>query len=284
MHRDLVAELERLGFVSRIAAPHLAGAIDHHRGQGRLVRVLGNCYATPGAAGEFGLKVSVARETYPNGVFIRETAAKLTWWPELKVDHVQLATTQRSRPHEGFRFERREVPTELRNWDGEHFLSSPALTVLDLTDTFGGTAIDESLRRGAVTLEALHHALALTPGRRGNQERARLLYESRAEPWSPLEREAHVRLRRAQFRGWVANHEIVINGKGYVVDLAVPEIRLAAEIDGWEFHRTFQSFVSDRAKWNALTLAGWTVLHFTASTLDDLTTQMATGVAVAAAR
>lgn len=253
--------------------PKLRRAVEHYASTKKLVRVLGNSYAHTDAAGSLEVRVAAARATYPNCVFTRETAARLSWWPELAVQDVQL-TVDRSRPMKGFAFERRVVPAELRTWDKPHFLTNPALTVLDLSDTRGGEAIDEALRRGVVTLEDLHEALALTAGRRGNRERARLLAESRHEPWSELERQAHVLLRQARFPEWVANHPVELRGKNYCIDLAVPGMKLAAEVDGWKHHKTFESFVSDRKKWNELALDKWLLLHFTANTMGELASQM----------
>lgn len=203
--------LEEHGYLSLSEHPELKKAVEWKAARGNLVRVLGNCYTDAHAADSLEVRVTAARLTYPNAVFLRETAARLSWWSE-------------------------------------------PLTVLDLTDVLGGAVIDEALRRSAVTLDDLHHALECTRGRRGNKERARLVAESRDEPWSELERQAHVILRQSRFPGWVANHPVEIRGKRYCIDLAVPELKLAAEIDGWAHHKTFQSFVSDRRKWNDLTL------------------------------
>lgn len=273
MNDNIALALAEHGYISLSAHPQLKKAVEHQTSSGRLVRLLGNCYAPKAAADSFEAKVAAARQTYPNCVFVRETAAKLSWWPELEARNVQLAL-ERTVPRKGFVFERRGIPAELKVWDGEHYATNPALTVLDLCDTLGGAVIDEALRRGAVTLEDLHDALAWTRGRRGNRERARLVAESRDEPWSELERQAHVLLRQSRFPGWVANHPVEIRGKRYCIDLAVPELKVAAEVDGWAHHKTFQSFVSDRRKWNDLTLDKWLLLHFTANSIDDLVPQM----------
>ncbi|GAA4908589.1 hypothetical protein GCM10025789_30230 [Tessaracoccus lubricantis] len=284
MNEEIQQELERAGYISRTSLPKLARVIDRYVAGGQLERVLGGCYSTPEAATSFEVRVAVAREVCPNAVFVRDTAAKLSWWPELAVDAVQFADPTSARAQKGFSVERRAVPAELKAWNGEHFLSDPALTVLDLTDTLGGEAIDQALRRGVVTLEDLHDALAVTGRRRGNKERARLLAESRAEPWSELEREAHVLLRQIHLPEWVANHPVEIEGKLYFVDLAIPELAIAAEVDGWQHHKSHEAFISDRIKWNELALAGWTVLHFTATTLKDLAAQMKAAVAMRKAR
>ncbi len=51
------------------------------------------------------------------------------------------------------------------------------------------------------------------------------------------------------------------------VDFALPDLRLAIEVDGYERHASLQAFQHDRARQNDLVAAGWTVLRFT---WDDL--------------
>lgn len=50
-------------------------------------------------------------------------------------------------------------------------------------------------------------------------------------------------------------------------DFAWPEARLLAEIDGYEFHQSLECFIEDRHRQNALVLAGWRVLRFSAADL-----------------
>jgi len=82
----------------------------------------------------------------------------------------------------------------------------------------------------------LYQAFTLTPGRSGNGKRRRLLLESRREPWSRVEREAHALLVDEGITGWVANYPIWRFGVPYCIDVAFPDAMLAIEIDGWEFH------------------------------------------------
>jgi len=57
--------------------------------------------------------------------------------------------------------------------------------------------------------------------------------------------------------------EIELDGQQRRVDFAYPERRIAVEIDGYEWHAGREQFADDRARDNALQLAGWTVLRFT---------------------
>ena len=47
------------------------------------------------------------------------------------------------------------------------------------------------------------------------------------------------------------------------VDAALPELKLAIEVDGFEHHSTPDAFQHDRSRQNALVALGWTVLRFT---------------------
>ena len=46
-------------------------------------------------------------------------------------------------------------------------------------------------------------------------------------------------------------------------DLVDVERRLVLEADSWEWHASREGFERDCARYNALTLRGWTVLRFT---------------------
>jgi very-short-patch-repair endonuclease len=47
------------------------------------------------------------------------------------------------------------------------------------------------------------------------------------------------------------------------VDFAWPELRIALECDGFEFHSDRATFRRDRRRWTALTRAGWRVIVVT---------------------
>ena len=58
-------------------------------------------------------------------------------------------------------------------------------------------------------------------------------------------------------------HPVTVGGTDRRIDFAYPELMLALEVDGFEFHATAEGFAADRVRGNDLALAGWTVLHFT---------------------
>lgn len=54
-----------------------------------------------------------------------------------------------------------------------------------------------------------------------------------------------------------------MHGRKCCLDLAIEEIKLAIEVDGWTVHSRSDAFGSDRERQNELVRAGWTVLRYT---------------------
>jgi hypothetical protein len=160
-------------------------------------------------------------------------------------------------------------PADVTTLDGLR-VTTPERTVFDLGRRAGRA---DSL----VVLDAMLHRHLLDPAvlRRMIRERekwpgvARLgallpLAEPRSE--SPMETRLRLLLVDAGVRPAAAQYEVcsavgVLIGR---VDLAWPELRLAVEYDG-DQHREREQFRRDVERLNALRLAGWTVLRFTAS-------------------
>ena len=65
------------------------------------------------------------------------------------------------------------------------------------------------------------------------------------------------------------NLRVVVRGHPYYVDIGFPEINLAVEIDGREFHTASADFEKDRWRQNDLVNAGWRVLRFPARMLEE---------------
>lgn len=189
MNEELEALLLTEGLINVRGHRHLARRVAREVGRETLVRLLPGIYAAPKDAHDFQVRAKALALADPNAIFVRHTAARLTWWEELSVPRVQAVT--RRAPAEGFSFEQRSIPPDLRVAGTQAYVTAAALTVLELIGSMGGKPISEALRRGATTLEELREAIGMMPGRRGNKERWRLLLDSAHEPWSELEREAH---------------------------------------------------------------------------------------------
>lgn len=235
---------------------------------GKLVAILPGVCLRADVAHDLQWRAAAVAAWRPDAVLLEEMAAALTFWPELAVPGLRFAyKTTLQRP--GLSFTRRQVPAAWIKNRGELRLVLPALTALDLSARYGGEAIDRVLRSRQAKIEDLYAALAVSGHRRGNPERRRLLLDSRAEPWSAAERIAHGILRGAGIRGWRANAPIHLGGQDYFLDIAFERIRLAIEIDGYEFHSGREVFEADRRRQNSLQEREWTVLRFTYRMLTE---------------
>lgn len=269
MHPELQRLIAADGAVARRDHPELANAIRHALAREELVPLLPGTYSVER---RFESLVAAVRLWDPDAVFTGATAAKLSWWPELEVNEV---TASVRRPSErnvpGLHLSGGAVDPDLVHEVDGLRLVHPAWSALELTDVLGGEAIDQALRRRASTLPAMRWAMGLMEGRPGNVARRRLLLDSRDKPWSELEREGHRELRQARIKGWEGNQRIVLpDGTVRYADVAFRGPKLAVELDSWEHHQSYASFVDDRRKDIELTLHGWTVLRFTKATMGDL--------------
>lgn len=60
-----------------------------------------------------------------------------------------------------------------------------------------------------------------------------------------------------------AEFEPHIDGRKFSIDLAFPDVKLAIEVDGWQYHGKYKSgFQKDRQRQNLLTIHGWRILRF----------------------
>lgn len=206
---------------------------------------------------------------HPDAVVTGAAAAFLTWWPQVPVDAVTATRSGTSPTSPGYVWEERSLDGDLLTSVGPVMVAGPALCVLDLIPAHGGAVIDEALRRRAATLGQMWEALEKTPGRAGNQLRRRLLDDSRDQPWSEAERDLH-RIYRDADLAWDyrTNYPVRLGGGRLVyLDLALPELGLGIEADGWAFHGSRAAFESDRDRDAALLAHGWMVVRFSAAAL-----------------
>ena len=239
--------------------------------RGELARLLPGVYCEPGLAREVETRVRALYLLDPDAVLLGRAAARATWWPELPVPEVAASRRSHARPPSGFHWTDRAIPLD-RTVDlpGGIRATDPALTVLDLVPELGGVAIDEALRRGASTLTELARALDEGPGRVGNVLCRRLLRDSRDEPWSEAERAFHRLLRRAALPWrYATNLPVHLPDATYVLDAALPRLRLGFEVDGRQHHGAATAFVADRRRDVRLGLAGWAIHRFAAATVSD---------------
>lgn len=235
---------------------------------GRLRAVLPGVYLVAALADDPHWRLAAIAAWRPEAVICGAAAARLTFWPELRVGAIDVAARSSARPS-GYRVRRRVVPPEqIRELAGLRVMS-PALSAVDLASSTKADSLDRALRSRRVLLSELWDALDSTPHRVGNVARRRLLLDSRDQPWSAAERLAHRLFRAAGIVGWQTNLEVLVEGMTYFIDIAFRELRLAVEIDGRLHETDPKIFENDRYRQNALVLEGWVVLRFTWSMLVD---------------
>lgn len=257
------------GVLARRDHPRLGAGLNYLIRRGDLVAVLPGVYTATALAPRADIRMRAAMLRHPDAVMIRSAAARVSYWPEVRLGDIELAVPHLPRPAPGFAFSRRHIPPELVGDRDGIRCTDPALTAVDLATFACADAIDIALRTRTATLDGMYAALRLTPNRWGNADRRRLLVDSRNEPWSAAERLAHRAVRGARLTGWHTNWPVVLAGLLYYIDIAFPAARLAIEIDGRLHEDKADLFQSDRWRQNALVLAGWRVVRFTWEMVRD---------------
>lgn len=128
-----------------------------------------------------------------------------------------------------------------------------------------GRAVDEALRRKLTTPERLGLRVRQLPA----GSRAVLLRRLLAERGAGVPGESYL---EDTVAGWIAEeglpppvrqHQVVIDDRVFLLDLAYPDVLVAFECDGWRYHRSRSSFDGDRERAGELQLAGWLVIQIT---------------------
>jgi very-short-patch-repair endonuclease len=271
--RTTFQDVQRLltadGVIARRDHPELDTTLRYLVRRGDLARVLPGIYSAADQAASLQTRVRALSRFDPDAILVGAVAARVSFWPDIRVDVIECAVRHSRATQAGYCFTRRPIPSELvTNRFGIRY-TSPALTALDLCATLGGDAIDQALRTRAATLGQLYRALELTSARVGNRTRRQLLLDSRAEPWSEAERRLHRLLRHAGITGWKANRPIVLNDSTFYVDILFRKLKLVIEIDGRLYHTGTEVFETDRWRQNLLVLNGWFVLRFTWTMIEE---------------
>jgi hypothetical protein len=154
-----------------------------------------------------------------------------------------------------------------------------ARTLVDLgavmPESVVARCLDRALGRSLVTVSAVESArrAVARQGRRGAGVIRRVLVPHLAcEPVAGVFEARMARLLAQQeLPPAVPEYEVWTDSGAFVarVDFAYPELRLAIEVDGFAAHSSVDAFRRDRTRQNALVAAGWTVLRFTWTEVDD---------------
>jgi predicted transcriptional regulator of viral defense system len=156
-------------------------------------------------------------------------------------------------------------------------VTTPARTLVDLSACLSprqlASAVDDALRRRILTLPALDRCVARLAGAPGRRPAAvQELLAARLPGYDPGDSDLETKVLRvivgAGFAPPVQQYRVRISGRTFVIDLAYPALRLAIELDGWEYHQSRTAFDDDRTRANILVANGWTLVRFTSRSTD----------------
>lgn len=148
-------------------------------------------------------------------------------------------------------------------------VSTRARTVLHCAGRADAEDIrDRALQRGTTILSLETALKRMAPGH-GTAAARRLVEPIRQGGVSPPERDLRRALTQVAGSHWRCGLWVWAAERECWLDLAVEEIKLAVEVDGWTVHSRGDAFHTDRGRQNALVQAGWTVLRYTPRHLRD---------------
>jgi hypothetical protein len=203
------------------------------------------------------------------------TAARLWGVPVPRVDGIDVVTLSHRRVRLGGVRHHRVDELALEDLTLHHRIpvTTVGRTLVDCAHLLAGTAlgraVDDALRRQALTLDDLRACLERLPaGRRRRAGSIERVLAERLPGYRPVandwERWLAGVLRDAGLPAPVPQYPVDVGGRRRYLDHAYPTERIGLEFDGFAEHGLLRStFDDDRARDNDLRLAGWLVLHFT---------------------
>jgi very-short-patch-repair endonuclease len=207
---------------------------------------------------------------WSGGVVSHGSAAQLWRLPVVRTTtvHLTIADRRYRKVPSGLRLHRVLLPPAETTAIGGLPTTTRARTVVDVLRTAplvqARTLLDRALQQGWLDLADLDRELRTAPGRHGCGQIRRLLADLEPGAHAESERLLHRILRHARITGWIAQYEVRLAGRTRFIDVALPELRIAIEVDGKLGHDAKSPrFEDDRRRQNQLVAAGWRVLRFT---------------------
>ncbi len=254
--------------------------IDRRLSSGVWERLYPGVYRVGGSPATWQQSLMAACLAWGSGAVVSHRAAAALWclpgFAHGRIELIVPRKRERAYAHSVHR------PTSLVGVDVTEVDGIPVTTVARTLIDIAGSgqasiveeALDDALRRGLVTLSRLQRRLQETrgPGRRGTRVLADLVgarASISAVPQSVFETRLLRVLRAAGVPVPAVQHEIWTHLGPAVVDLAYVERRVAIEADGYRWHSSRRRWDHDRARRNALTMLGWTIIHVTWPQLRD---------------
>lgn len=249
--------------------------IAHRLRSGRWHRVHNGVYRIAGQPRSFQQELTAARlATGPDAAISHRPAAASQGVRLPEPAPVEISVARHRAPRRAGVIVHRSrdlTPDQLVVVDGL-VVTGPTRTLVDLGQVVPWWVVDRALEHflatKAVTVPQVRAALAhhSRHGRDGCGALRRVLEARGLGDVSPEGVTEELLARVVRDAGLplpVHQHEVVLAGTRRRIDFAYPELRIAIEVDGYEFHAAPSQFELDRARGNDLVLAGWTVLRFT---------------------
>lgn len=204
----------------------------------------------------------------PNAVIAGAAAAKLTFAPDLEINHIRVYAPSKIEDRGLLRFRRSPISPQLVDYDGDVRVTSPEATAISAAldgDFEPGTI---ALRLGLITPRGLAGAAQSWRTRplRATKHVVKVLSRN---PWSVAEIHAHRLLRETGVIGWVANPRVVIEGGVAYPDIALLQRKIGFEINSYAYHSSKSEMERDASRMNLLIAAGWKVYALTAHQIQN---------------
>ena len=151
-------------------------------------------------------------------------------------------------------------------------VTGPEQTVVDLAVALSaselGECVDDALRRGLIRLAQVRYlaGAACGPGRPPVTSLQRVLAD-RIPGYDPGDSDRERQMDRC-WEEWglppaVRQHLVRVNGRTYILDRAIPALKIGVEWNGFDTHGTCSRFDRDSDRRADLTGAGWHMVDFT---------------------
>jgi predicted transcriptional regulator of viral defense system len=254
-------------------------AVDVAVRNGRLHRIAPGVFRTDGAPFSRTAARHAALAIAPNAVIARRSAAELHGLVDQRRGPVELLLPHRCRipqpVDELFRASRTRTLRDEECCDVDGLaVTTPARTLLDLAARMSSSRLAEvaaaAFRLRSCGVEEMHELLSHHPraqGRHRLHEVLELLDMSGVRSRSDAEVATLSQMVAAELPTPVLGHLARDDGGRIIaeLDLAYPDLMIAIEVDGFQWHSSPRQKRTDEARQNRLVLAGWTVLRFSAA-------------------
>ena len=263
----LVSWRQGLALVGRRQMANLIAA-------GRLERVRHGVYRTAGAPAHPHEAVMAACLGVGQETAVSHVAAGALWGMRglaLGVPELLVAAPTRLRLPGVVVHHTTLLPAEHVATRGSIPVTTPARTIFDLSAVVSpwllARIMDESVRRRRTTYDELRRCAEVLAARgRRRLTVVRAVLAGRGPEYHPGDSDPEVDIVSALLAAGLPppaqQHQVVVGGRVFLIDVAYPEIRLGIEYDSDEFHSDFSAREHDRLRDRVLIGAGWTMLHF----------------------